>query len=106
MSVQVRILPSVLKLNTMITFDNLLFTNHPNIPGAIMTQIRGLKSKGGKTISIICGEGLYSTSRAGNRAKCTSVEDASSFEVLIEGEEDVRGWQSREDINKILADNF
>lgn len=90
----------------MITFDNLLFTNHPNIPGAIMTQIRGLKSKGGKTISIICGEGLYSTSRAGNRAKCTSVEDASSFEVLIEGEEDVRGWQSREDINKILADNF
>ena len=90
----------------MITFDNLLFIDHPLIKGAIMTQIRGLKSKGGKTISIVCGEGLYSSSRAGNRAKCKRVEDASSFEVLVEGDEDVRGWQSREDINKILAENF
>lgn len=90
----------------MITFDNLLFIDHPHIPRAIMTQIRGLKNKGGKTISIVCGEGMYSSSRAGNRAECTSVEDASSFEVLVEGDEDVRGWQSREDINKILAENF
>ena len=71
-----------------------------------MTQIRGLKSKGGKTISIVCGEGLYSSSRAGNRAECERVEDAASFEVLVEGDDDVRGWQSREDINKILAENF
>lgn len=90
----------------MITFDNLLFLDHPNIPGAIMTQIRGSKAKGGKTISIVCGENLYSSSRAGNRAECTNIEDASSFEVLVEGEDDVRGWQSREDINKILAENF
>ena len=90
----------------MITFDNLMFINHPNIPGAMMTQIRGLKSKGGKTISIVCGEGMYSSSRAGNRAECTSIEDASSFEVLVEGEDDVRGWQSREDIDKLLVENF
>jgi hypothetical protein len=90
----------------MITFDNLLFLDHPNVEGAIMTQIRGLKEKGGKTISVVCGEGMYSTSRAGNRAECQRVEDASSFEVLVEGDDDVRGWQSREDINKILAENF
>ena len=90
----------------MITFDNLLFLDHPHIKGAIMTQIRGLKDKGGKRISIVCGEGMYSTSRAGNRAECQRVEDASSFEVLVDGEDDVRGWQSREDINKILAENF
>ena len=90
----------------MITFDNLLFIAHPHVKGAIMTQIRGLKSKGDKRISIVCGEGMYSSSRAGNRAECQRVEDASSFEVLIDGEDDVRGWQSRDDINKILAENF
>ena len=90
----------------MITFDNLMFINHPNIPGAIMTQIRGLKSKGGKTISKVCGEGMYSSSRAGNRAECTSIEDASSFAVLVEGEDDVRGWQSRAAIDKLLVENF
>ena len=90
----------------MITFDNLIFIDHPHIKGAIMTQIRGLKSKGGKTISIVCGEGMYSTSRAGNRAECQRVEDASSFEVLVEGEDDVRGWQSREDIDNLLAEYF
>ncbi|MDA9050831.1 hypothetical protein N9H35_00225 [bacterium] len=90
----------------MITFDNLLFLDHPHNKGAIMTQIRGLKSKGAKRISIVCGEGMYSSSRAGNRAECQRIEDASSFEVLVDGEDDVRGWQSREDINKILAENF
>lgn len=90
----------------MITFDNLLFLDHPYIKGAIMTQIRGLKSKGGKTISIVCGNGLYSSSKAGNKAECQRIEDASSFEVLVDGDDGVRGWQSREDINKILAENF
>jgi len=90
----------------MITFDNLLFLDHPHVKGAIMTQIRGLKEKGGKTISVVCGINMYSSSRAGNRAECQRVEDASSFEVLVEGDDDVRGWQSREDINKILAENF
>jgi len=90
----------------MITFDNLIFLDHPHVKGAIMTQVRGLKSKGGKRISIVCGEGMYSSSRAGNRAECERVSDAASFEVLVEGDDDVRGWQSREDIDKILAENF
>jgi len=90
----------------MITFDNLLFLDHPHIKGAIMTQIRGLKEKGGKTISVVAGVGLYSTSKAGNRKRANNVGDVSSFEVLVEGDDDVRGWQSREDINKILAENF
>ena len=90
----------------MITFDNLLFLDHPLIKGAIMTQIKGSKKKGGKSISIVCGDGMYSSSRAGNRAECQRVEDAVSFEVLIEGEDDVRGWQSREDIDKLLAELF
>ena len=73
----------------MITFDNLLFLDHPHIKGAIMTQIKGSKKKGGKRISIVCGDGMYSSSRAGNRAECQSVEDASSFEVLVTGDGDV-----------------
>ena len=59
----------------------------------------------GKRISIVCGEGMYSSSRAGNRAACSSVEDAASFEVMI-GDADPIGWQSREDIDKILAEYF
>ena len=89
----------------MITFDNLLFVAHPHVPGAIMTQIRGLKDKGGKIISIVCGTGMYSTSKDGNRAKCDNVEDAGSFEVMV-GDDEPQGWLSREDINKILAENF
>ena len=89
----------------MVTFDNLLFLDHPHIKGAIMTQIRGLKEKGGKVISIVCGTGMYSTSQAGNRAACDKVEDAGSFEVMV-GDDDPQGWLSREDINKILAENF
>ena len=30
----------------MITFDNLLFLDHPHIKGAIMTQIKGSEKKG------------------------------------------------------------
>ncbi len=83
-------------------FKNLGFIKHPVVKG-IISQVF---TDDGKCISIVCGEGMYSSSRAGNRAECTSIEDASSFEVLVDGEDDVRGWQSREDIDKILAENF
>lgn len=83
-------------------FKNLGFIPHPNCKG-IMAQVFTDK---GKRISVVCGEGLYSSSKAGNRAECSSVEDAASFEVLVDGEDDVRGWQSREDIDKILAEHF
>ena len=84
-------------------FKNLGFIQHPTVKDAIMAQ--GFTDNGTR-ISVVCGSGMYSTSRAGNRAECTSVEDASSFEVLIEGEEDVRCWQSRKDIDEILAELF
>ena len=62
-------------------------------------------------ISVVAGEGMYSTSREGVRAACTKVEDASSFEVAIidenlpedQQEWDVKGWMSREDINKLIT---
>lgn len=84
-------------------FKNLGFIQHPTVKDAIMAQVF---ADDGTRISIVCGSGMYSTSRAGNRAECTSVEDASSFEVFIDGEEDVRGWQSRKDIDEILAELF
>lgn len=100
MSVQVRILPSVLKLRKM-RFNNLGFIKHP-VKKGIIAQVF---TDNGKRISIVCGEGMYSSSKAGNRAACSSVEDAISFEVMI-GDDDPIGWQSREDIDKILAENF
>jgi len=83
-------------------FKNLGFIKHP-VGKGIISQVF---TDDGIRISIACGEGMYSSSRAGNRAECLRIEDASSFEVLVDGEDDVRGWQSREDINKILAENF
>ena len=82
-------------------FKNLAFLPPPFIK-AIMAQVF---TDEGKRISIVCGAGMYSTSRAGNRAECDSVEDAASFEVMI-GDADPIGWQSREDIDKILAELF
>ena len=82
-------------------FKNLGFIKHPVVKG-IISQIF---TDDGTRISIVCGENMYSTSRAGNRAVCESVEDASSFEVMVDGEE-VLGWQSIEDIDKILAEHF
>ena len=82
-------------------FENLGFIKHPVVDG-IMAQVF---TDEGKRISIVCGEGMYSSSKAGNRAACSSVEDAASFEVMI-GDNDPIGWQSREDIDKILTENF
>jgi hypothetical protein len=84
-------------------FRNLGFIQHPHSKDSIMTQVF---TDSGKRVSIVCGKGLYSSSRDGNKAECQRVEDAVSFEVLIEGEDDVRGWQSREDIDKLLAELF
>ena len=82
-------------------FKNLGFIKHPVVKG-IISQVF---TDDGTRISIVCGENMYSTSRAGNRAVCESIEDASSFEVMVDGQE-VLGWQSIEDIDKILAENF
>ncbi len=83
-------------------FKNLSFIAHPNINDAIMAQVI---CDNGKRVSVVAGTGMYSTSRTGVRQACNNVEDALTFEVLIEGEEDVRGWQSREEIDILLKQN-
>jgi len=94
----------------MKTFKDIIFKQHKlgkgNIQGLLMLD-------NGIELSIVAGEGMYSTSRKGVRAECTKVEDASSFEVAIidenlpddEQQWDVNGWQSRDDINKIIIEN-
>ncbi len=84
------------------TFKNLSFTDHPVIPGAIQAAII---CNNGKRISIVAGTNLYSHSKGGIRAAVDNPEEVISFEVLVEGEEDVRGFQSRQDIDNILAVN-
>ena len=87
----------------MMRFKNLGFIQHPHIKDAIMAQVF---TDDGTRISVVCGSGMYSSSRDGNKAECQRVEDASSFEVFVDGEEDVRGWQTREEIDKLLAEYF
>tara|TARA_B110000977_G_scaffold49855_1_gene67747 strand:- start:1800 stop:2069 length:270 start_codon:yes stop_codon:yes gene_type:complete len=83
----------------MANFDNLVFIDHPSIPDSIMAKH---KFDSGKVISVVAGIGLYSNSKAGVKAAATKPEDVTSFEVLVEGEDDVRGWQNRDDINRIM----
>ena len=82
-------------------FKNLGFIKHPVVKG-IISQVF---TDDGTRISIVCGEGMYSTSRAGNRAMCDSIEDAGTFEVMV-GDNDPLGWQSREDIDKLFEKLF
>ena len=58
----------------MKTFDDLKFTKHKVTKKAIMAS---LELKPNVFISVVAGEGMYSTSRKGVRAECTKVEDAS-----------------------------
>ena len=92
----------------MKTFKDVSWKQHElgkgNIQG-LLTLDNGIE------LSVVAGSGMYSTSKKGVRAECTKVEDASSFEVAIinenlpdgEQEWDVKGWQSREDINVLLS---
>ena len=90
----------------MKTFEDLEFKQH--ISNYIQAS---LEIKPNIFISVVAGEGMYSTSKDGVRAACNEVEDASTFEVAIIDESlpdeeqkwDVMGWQTREDINKILS---
>ena len=82
-------------------FKNLNFIQHPNINNAIMAQVI---CNNGKRVSVVAGKGLYSTSKAGVKEECNKVEEAVSFEVMV-GDEGVMGWQTREDIDKILKVN-
>ena len=84
-------------------FENLVFIKHPN------DFFEGLMAKyrfdNGKELSVVAGNNLYCITRYGNRkgGPMLEVEDIASFEVMIGGK--VLGWQSREDINKIIKEN-
>ena len=82
-------------------FKNLSFIQHPNINNAIMAQV---VCNNGKRVSVVAGKGMYSTSKEGVKEACNGVEEAVSFEVMV-GDGDVIGWQTREDIDKILREN-
>lgn len=87
----------------MARFKNLVFVDHPMNPDkAIMAKY---KFDNGKELSVVAGEGLYSSSKGGIRTAVNDVADVASFEILLEGDDDVRGWQSRDDINKIFEEN-
>ena len=90
----------------MKTFKDIKFKKHQVGKGAI----RGLlKLHNGIEFSVVAGEGMYSTGKGGVREAIDKVEDASSFEVAIFdqdgefiGDDMVLGWQSKEDINKLI----
>lgn len=85
----------------MARFKNLVFVSHPMNPEkAIMAKYM---FDNGKVISVVAGEGLYSTSKKGVREAVDNPLDVASFEVMIDGK--VEGWQSREDIDKIFEAN-
>ena len=94
----------------MKTFDDLKFKTHSVTKKAIMAS---LELKPNVFISVVAGEGMYSGGKNGVRGSISKVEDASSFEVAIIDENlpeeqqqwDVLGWQSREDINKLIIEN-
>ena len=94
----------------MKTFNDLKFEIHPVTKKGIRSTV---ELKPNVFISVIAGEGFYSTSKKGVRAECLKPEDASTFEVAIidenlpedEQEWDVLGWQTREEINKLMVEH-
>ena len=91
----------------MKTFNDLKFKKHPLGNGIQAT----IEITPNVFISVIAGEGFYSTSKDGSKKPVTKVEDVISFEVGIidenlsvdEQEWEVVGWQSRNDIDALLS---
>jgi hypothetical protein len=71
------------------TFDNIKFERHPGIRGAIMGR---LVLSNGISLSVVggVGVGLYG-------------DGVHTFEVLVSTHDDVIGYQTREDINTLIA---
>ena len=92
----------------MKTFKDISWKQH----GLGKGNIQGLlKLDNGIKLSIVAGEGMYSAGKTGVRGPADNVKDVSSFEVavfdqdgeFIQAEHDmVLGWQSREDIDKLI----
>ena len=92
------------------TFKDLKFEPHKVIPKSGIQATLEVKPQ--VFVSVIAGEGFYSTAKGtGVRGAVTAPKNVSSFEGGIidenlpedQQEWDVQGWQSREDINKLLA---
>jgi len=91
-------------------FKDLKFKKH-NVEKCIHATLE-IKPK--VFMSVVAGEGMYSNGKTGNRAAVSKVEDVDLFEVAIidenlpeeEQQWEVVGWQSREDINKILNEKM
>ena len=83
-------------------FDNLVFIKHPN------DRLEGLMAKyrfnNGKELSIVAGNGVYCNTRYGVRkgGPMLEVEDVVSWEVMVGGR--VEGWQTKDQINKIIKE--
>ena len=92
----------------MKTFKDISWKQHSlgkgNIQGLLMLD-------NGIELSIVAGEGMYSAGKTGVREAVDNVKDVSSFEVAVFDQAgefistdsgDVLGWQSREDIDKLI----
>ena len=92
----------------MKTFKDIVFKQHRLGKG----NIQGLlKLDNGIEFSVVAGKGMYSAGKGGVREAIDKVEDASSFEVAVFDQDGnfivtdndlVLGWQSREDIDKLI----
>ena len=90
------------------TFKDLKFKKHRVVEGIQAT----LEIKPKVFMSVVAGDGMYSNGKTGNRAAVSKVKDVSSFEVAIidenlpeeEQQWEVMGWQSREDIDKLIKE--
>ena len=90
------------------TFKDLKFKKHSVVEGIQAT----LEIKPNVFISVVAGDGMYSNGKTGNRKAVSKPEDVTSFEVGIINENlpeedqqwEVMGWQSREDINKLIIE--
>jgi hypothetical protein len=92
----------------MKTFKDISWKQHSlgkgNIQGLLMLD-------NGIELSIVAGEGMYSAGKTGVREAVDNVKDVSSFEVAVFDQDGtfigndndmVFGWQSREDIDKLI----
>ena len=92
------------------TFNDLKFKTHPVTKKGIHAS---LELKPNVFISVVAGEGFYSGGKNGVRGPVTKLEEATTFEVAIidenlpdnQQEWDVVGWQTRNDINKLMIEN-
>ena len=89
------------------TFDNLIFWPHKSDKKySIMSSVFLDKEKE-IVLSVVAGPNLYCSGREEKMLNPTE-KDFLSFEIAIideskeESDFDVRGWQSREDINNII----